>query len=172
MAEPLVTGTRIANDGGELTRPCKIWTGHIRKSDGYGLCDGRMAHRVIYERKVGPIPDGHEIDHRCQVHACVEIEHLIPRTPAENKRLAYSPNREKTECPAGHSYAEHGRRGPNGKRYCLKCKRERRREEAARVTACRKGHPFDLVDARGRRRCSRCQSEEGRKAIMKRWATS
>jgi hypothetical protein len=47
-----------------------------------------VAHRWIYKQLVGPIPDGHEIDHLCRNTLCVEITHLEPVTPAENSRRA------------------------------------------------------------------------------------
>lgn len=65
---------------------CWIWTGSIDR-DGYGyLHDGRRhnAHRWTYEKFVGPIPDGLEIDHLCRVRPCVNPDHLEPVTRLEN----------------------------------------------------------------------------------------
>lgn len=44
------------------------------------------AHRWSYERFVGPIPDGLQIDHLCFVRNCVNPSHLEPVTAAENTR--------------------------------------------------------------------------------------
>jgi hypothetical protein len=43
-----------------------------------------LAHRVSYEEFVGPIPDGHQVDHLCRVLACIRPDHLEAVTPAEN----------------------------------------------------------------------------------------
>lgn len=71
--------------------PCWIWLGRI-SSDGYarcGLVEGKeeaLAHRVMFKRAGGVIPDGHELDHLCRVRECVRPSHLDPVTPAVNNR--------------------------------------------------------------------------------------
>lgn len=78
----------VVEDRGYET-PCWIW---IRTGGRYGhVCvDGEQhgAHRVFYERLVGPIPDGLVIDHLCRVERCVNPNHLEPVTNAENLRRA------------------------------------------------------------------------------------
>jgi hypothetical protein len=44
------------------------------------------AHRRSYERDVGPIPEGLQIDHLCAERACINPDHLQPVTARENIR--------------------------------------------------------------------------------------
>ena len=66
---------------------CWLWTGSL-DGNGYGtfFLDGRVrrAHRVSYAWKVGPIPDGMEVDHVCRIRNCVKPAHLRAVTRAEN----------------------------------------------------------------------------------------
>lgn len=55
--------------------------GQVRKSDRLHL-----AHRWVYEQEVGPIPEGHDIDHLCRTPACCNPEHLEPVLPEVNHR--------------------------------------------------------------------------------------
>lgn len=75
----------IENENG-----CWIWQRATTKG-GYGVTDrgdGRQttAHRVYYERFVGPIPAGLQLDHLCRVRLCVNPAHLEPVTSAENNQ--------------------------------------------------------------------------------------
>lgn len=64
-----------------------IWTGGTVE-DGYGriLVKSRkmLVHRWIYERKVGPIPDGMFVDHICGIPACCNVDHLRVVTRKQN----------------------------------------------------------------------------------------
>jgi hypothetical protein len=78
-----------------LVGECVPWSGTINK-EGYGhvyvgckpgsVSITGLAHRVIYERAKGPIPDGLCIDHLCRNRACVNPEHMEPVTIGENTR--------------------------------------------------------------------------------------
>lgn len=60
---------------------CWLWTNKPDR-DGYGVAhvEGKQwrAHRLSYRFHVGPIPDGHELDHTCDLRLCVRPSHLVP----------------------------------------------------------------------------------------------
>lgn len=86
----------------------------------------QVVHRVTYQLLVGPIPEGLELDHLCEVKACCNPEHLEPVTHAENlRRCRYSRERSASDtCTKGHVYTpENTYRYPNGARACRECRR-------------------------------------------------
>jgi len=85
--------------------PCVEWDGYFDK-DGYGLSqyDGKLwrVTRLEWTRKIGSIPDGMYVLHRCDNPPCFEIAHLFLGTQADNMRDKVSKGRQ--------SYGEsHGR---------------------------------------------------------------
>lgn len=114
-----------ALDVGLSPAGCWIWTRSVNRS-GYGQYDGSLAHRLVYELLVGPIPSGHQIDHLCRTPGCVNPLHLEPVTPAENSRRSIKATR--STCVSGHSYTpENTYHRPGGYRECRICRRIRKR---------------------------------------------
>ena len=124
---------------------CIEFTGSLYKHGGYGQFHGGAdlpgviyAHRAAYILWNGPIPDGMQIDHRCDNPKCCNPQHLWPVTPKQNimfartKMRANSPNTQKTECPRGHQY---DRTRPNGYRWCSTCAKEQQKRSRSREVA-------------------------------------
>lgn len=128
---------------------CWEWTGTIARN-GYGvfmLLDPaagkvvlRMAHRLVYEQLVGPIPAGLDLDHLCRNRPCCNPDHLEPVTRAENLRrgiggkLAGLRQARLTHCANGHPFNEVNTGiCSRGWRFCLICRRAADRRHRARV---------------------------------------
>lgn len=105
---------------------CWLWTGRQNRQ-GYGSVripgsDGHctMAHRLVYSRLRGAIPNGLTLDHLCRVKSCVNPNHLEPVT------LRVNIERAKRRAPScGHG--GYGTPHPNGRGYlarrCRECRR-------------------------------------------------
>lgn len=131
---------------------CWLWTGYIRKVDGYGRFiwpGGQLPHRFAYEITYGPIADANDIDHMCHnvdgvcpggkacAHRrCVNPAHLraIPAVkhrgfvrPGQRGKARGAQQRAKTHCPRGHVYDEANTYiDKRGSRNCRACRRTRR----------------------------------------------
>ena len=80
----------------DITTGCWIWMGYLN-SGGYGsfYVDGqlRSAHRVSWELHYGPIPEGLNVCHHCDVPGCVNPDHLFVGTQKDNIRDALNKGR-------------------------------------------------------------------------------
>ena len=127
---------------------------------GYGVASlgkagssGR-AHKVVWERLRGPVPDGLVLDHLCRNRACVNPDHLEPVTQRVNSLRgvgAAAQQARKTHCKYGHEYTsentqlyinQHG----NVSRQCKVCGYRRDRGAPRNACAdrahCPKGHAY------------------------------
>lgn len=117
---------------------CWEWTAALQ-SQGYGSFADQgaihLAHRWSYERHVGPIPDGLQIDHLCRNRTCVNPAHLEPVTQAENRRRGLY-GVLATHCRRGHAMtADNTYAHPRGQRVCLTCRRAHSRAYRQRKAA-------------------------------------
>ena len=114
---------------------CWVWMGTTNPG-GYGLVGyngkTKLSHRVAYELKFGPIPEGLDLDHLCRVRCCVNPDHLEPVSRSENLRRGETGDNlvksalSVTHCPSGHEYTPENtflRKDRPGHRGCRACRR-------------------------------------------------
>ena len=101
---------------------CWCWLNGLSR-DGYPVHEGRpCGHRYVYEKEVGPIPEGMVLEHRCRNRACVSPSHLEPVTQSVNERRKSRRVLVKMDaCAKGHDRYLHGRRTPWGGIVCRIC---------------------------------------------------
>jgi hypothetical protein len=173
---------------------CWPWVGG-KTHEGYGkLSNGGsafVAHRLLYELAIGPIPKGMVVDHTCHngsgcsggaacTHrSCCNPAHLEAVTIANNVLRGQGTaavNARKIHCKRGHPFDETNTVVTlRGYRYCRKCNNEwqlQRRQAAgagqsnASKTHCINGHPFDAENTRikksGKRDCKACDRQRAK----------
>jgi hypothetical protein len=63
--------------------------GYVRVLDRPRKDGGRlvMLHRLEWEKINGPIPEGHEVNHKCKNRECCNVNHLEVLSRSEHKSL-------------------------------------------------------------------------------------
>lgn len=74
---------------------CWVWIRAVNRRTGYARCHGALVHVRNYVAKYGPVPDGLELDHLCEIKACVNPNHLEPVTRSENMLRYFRSRNEK-----------------------------------------------------------------------------
>lgn len=120
---------------------CWLWTGYVLWN-GYGQFIWRQpgltrfVHRIAYMLLIGPIPDGHDLDHLCRVRNCLNPWHLEPVTRRTNLLRGEHPRMVASRtgiCVSGrHALSgDNVYRHRNGTKTCLSCRNERQAAKAA-----------------------------------------
>lgn len=118
---------------------CWLWTGTTQGRDKwqYGKVKylGKVtgSHRHLYEMLVGPIPEGHQIDHLCRNTLCQNPAHMEAVTQQENIRRGKVGEycASKTHCPRNHPYVlTNTYKDSKGARCCKTCRALRGRERS------------------------------------------
>lgn len=126
---------------------CWVWT-RVLNSRGYArICVNNkmvLAHRWIWMRWNGEIPDGLCVDHICENKRCVNPDHMQLLTPRDNILRSCPP---KTRCPKGHVLDEVGYYMDSGRRRCKPCHLERTNARYHRRMANKKISVLQGADA-------------------------
>lgn len=90
---------------------CWLWTGSLDTGGYPQIWSGpkgvmRLAHRAVYELSVGPIDDGLDVCHTCDVPRCCNPAHLFLGTATDNAV---------DMCMKGRNVILRGERNPNAK---------------------------------------------------------
>lgn len=80
-----------------LPNGCWMWMGRVEPNgyakigvyEGGGRKNERVrnywVHRVAYETFHGPIPAGHDVDHKCHFRLCIHPNHIHAKVAAKNR---------------------------------------------------------------------------------------
>lgn len=144
--------SRLLKDHKVDDEGCWVWQRPLMqgRSAGYGMLNVRgkamLVHRAAYEEFVGPIPEGHQIDHLCENRACINPKHLEPVLPHVNTERGNSfaaKFARQTHCLRGHEFTTENtirREQTNGRvgiyrlcRECVRIRDQRRKGKIERV---------------------------------------
>lgn len=105
------------------------WIWHGAKTGTHGQYGGfqyngrlQQSHRAIWQIKIGSIPEGLTIKHKCKITLCQNPDHMELVTRGENSNLGDGPtglNSRKTGCPYDHGPYDYI--SPKGFRACRTC---------------------------------------------------
>jgi hypothetical protein len=111
---------------------CWLWTAGVDRG-GYGkLKDGGVswrAHRFVYTKEFGAIPDGMFVCHSCDTPGCINPGHLFLGTCKDNledmsRKGKYRNNSLlRNHCAKGHEWTPDNEYWHKGKRLCRECRR-------------------------------------------------
>jgi len=109
---------------------CVIWTASAGTRNGYGrFWDGDkprrcwVAHRFAYVAEHGEVPDGLELDHRCERKKCVNHLHLEATTGEVNRHRWQVQQPISLTCANGHLWTfDNIRHDGRGQRVCRRCR--------------------------------------------------
>jgi hypothetical protein len=112
--------------------PCRIWQGATNSTNGYGVSvyKGKQTtvHRIVYLLVHGYLDDNKDVHHTCRNRACINPDHLVLVTHAENMALD---RMARDTCRAGHPWNEDNtylatvkrkQGGTREQRYCRVCR--------------------------------------------------
>lgn len=88
---------------------CILWEG-ATKNEGYGYVKrgGKniFAHRLAYQAANGTIPEGMVVRHTCDTPSCINPEHLVLGTQADNINDMYERKRDRHATGEAHGRAK------------------------------------------------------------------
>jgi hypothetical protein len=84
------------------TETCWLWQGYIEPRSGYGQIQlsspvrkKERPHRVAWMLLRGPIPEGMDIHHTCEVACCVNPDHMELLTGSDHLKKEHQKRRER-----------------------------------------------------------------------------
>lgn len=83
--------SKVVETPGRFDTPCWNWTGKLDKT-GYPnyAWFGRSLLIEVHEAFTGPVPEGHQVHHRCINPLCLNPQHLQAISRSQNWREAWN----------------------------------------------------------------------------------